>query len=142
MDPADADRAGVHKVSTEPVCVFLTKQYDGETMECTMGEYVQSFDLLKQRASERELGDVPYLRSWEIAQVHCAVLLVRVSLVRGVSASISSSVGCREAHTQRTQVKPEMLESCSQGFAYFKDMFSILPAGNMATHTAVPAHRC
>jgi len=84
------------EVSTEPVCVFLTKQYDGETMECTMGEYVQSFDLLKQRASERELGDVPYLRSWEIAQV-----------------------------------KPQMLESCSEGFAYFKDMFSILPAGNM-----------
>ena len=61
--------------------MFLTKQYDRETMECTMGEYVQSFDLLKQRASERELGDVPYLRSWEIAQVHCAVVLVRVSLV-------------------------------------------------------------
>jgi len=84
------------EVANEPVCVFLTKTYDGEVMECTMGEYVRSFDQLKERAAGRKLGDVPYLRSWEVAQV-----------------------------------KPEMLTSCAEGFAYFKDMFSILPAGNM-----------
>jgi len=56
------------QISQEPVTVFLTKQYEGDVMNCTMREYVNSFQRLKQEAAECG-GDVPYLRSWEIGQV-------------------------------------------------------------------------
>lgn len=82
-------------MSQEPVQVFLTKQYDGDTMDCTMGEYVEAFGELKSKAAQSG-EDVPYLRSWEIGQV-----------------------------------RSEMLESCQEGFEYFKDMFKMMPEGSM-----------
>eukprot|EP00656_Telonema_subtile_P015550 TRINITY_DN18164_c0_g1_i2.p1 TRINITY_DN18164_c0_g1~~TRINITY_DN18164_c0_g1_i2.p1 ORF type:complete len:289 (+),score=79.70 TRINITY_DN18164_c0_g1_i2:193-1059(+) len=61
------------KVAQEPVQVFLTKQYDGATMDCTMSQYVQSFGELKRNAAQSG-EDVPYLRSWEIGQLRQEML--------------------------------------------------------------------